>query len=85
MPAKAAKAPIRAKRTKSEIQREFDEIQEQSADARESADPKIAEASRRHETEVREAVEGVTVESAVQRISSLGLEDRKRSPACPAS
>ena len=77
MPAKAAKAPVRAKRTKTEIQREFDEIQEQSADARESADPKIEEASRRHETEVREAVEGVTVESAVQRISGLGVEISK--------
>jgi colicin import membrane protein len=77
MPAKAAKAPIRTKRTKTEIQREFDEIQEQAADAREAADPKIDEASRRHETEVREAVEGVTVESAVQRISGLGLEISK--------
>ena len=77
MPAKAAKAPIRAKRAKAEIQREFDEIQAQSADGRESADPKIEEAVRRHETEVREAVEGVTVESAVQRISGLGLEISK--------
>jgi colicin import membrane protein len=77
MPAKAAKGPIRAKRTKTEIQREFDEIQEQSADARESADPKIEEASRRHEVEVREAVEGATVESVVQRISGLGLEISK--------
>jgi hypothetical protein len=77
MPAKPAKAPIRAKRTKTEIQREFDEIQEQSADARESSDPKLEEAARRHETEVREAVDGVTVESAVQRISGLGLEISK--------
>ena len=77
MPVKAAKAPIRAKRTKTEIQREFDEIQEQSADARESADPKIEEAARRRETEVREIVEGVTVESVVQRISGLGLDISK--------
>jgi hypothetical protein len=77
MPAKTAKAPLRAKRTKTEIQREFDQIQEQSADAREAADPKIEEASRRHEIEVREAVEGVTVESAVQRISGLGVEISK--------
>ena len=77
MPAKAAKAPIRAKRTKTEIQREFDEIQEQSVAARDSADPKIEEASRRHETEVREAVEGVTVESAVQRVSGLSVEISK--------
>jgi len=77
MPAKATKVPIRAKRTKTEIQREFDEIQAQAGDARESADPKIDEASRRHETEVREAVEGVTVDSVVQRISTLGLDISK--------
>jgi hypothetical protein len=77
MPAKTAKAPLRTKRTKTEVQREFDEIQEQSANARESADPKMEEASRRHETEVREAVEGVTVESAVQRISGLSVEVSK--------
>jgi colicin import membrane protein len=63
--------------TKTEVQREFDEIQEQSAIARESADPKIDEASRRLENEVRSAVEGATVESAVQRISSLGVEISK--------
>ena len=40
MPAKAAKPPVRPKRTKTEVQREFEEIQEQAADARESADPK---------------------------------------------
>jgi colicin import membrane protein len=76
MPTKA-KAPVRPKRTKTEIQREFDEIREQSAEARESADPKIEEASRRHDSEVREAVEGVTVESAVQRITGLGLDISK--------
>lgn len=77
MPVKAAKAPARAKRTKAEIQREFDHIQEESVDARESSDPKLEEASRRHETEVREIVEGVTVESVVQRISGLGLDIAK--------
>ena len=77
MPAKPAKIPVRAKRTKTEVQREFDEIQKQAADSRESADPKIEEASRRQETEVRDAVDGVTVESAVQRISGLGLEISK--------
>jgi colicin import membrane protein len=77
MPVKATKVPIRAKRTKTEIQREFDQIQEESADARESSDPKIADSARRHETEVREIVEGVTVESLVQRISALGLDVSK--------
>lgn len=74
MPTKASKAPIRPKRTKNEVQREFEEIEKQSADAREASDPKIEEASRRHETEVMEMVDGVTVESVVQRISGLGLD-----------
>ena len=77
MPAKADKAPIRAKSTKTEIQREFDEIQEQPANARESANPKIEEALRPHETEAPEAVGAATVESAVQRISGLGLERKE--------
>jgi colicin import membrane protein len=77
MPAKSAKPPVRAKRTKTEIQREFDEIQEQTAAAREAADPKLEDASRRHDAEVRESVDGVTVESTVQRISSLGLDVSK--------
>jgi len=84
MPVKAAKAPIRAKRTKTEIQREFDEIQEQSADARESADPKIDEAARRRETEVRE-----TVESPSSLSSSVfpvwGWTYRRRFRGCRAS
>ena len=77
MPAKSAKPPLRAKRSKTEIQREFDEIQEQAAAAREAADPKLEDASRRHDVEVREAVEGVSVESTVQRISGLGLDISK--------
>jgi len=77
MPSKTAKAPLRPKRTKAEVQREFDEIEEQTADARAAADPKIAEASRRHDAEVKEAVEGVTVDSVVQRISVLGLDVSK--------
>ncbi|MEO8367780.1 MAG: hypothetical protein ABI806_01090 [Candidatus Solibacter sp.] len=77
MPAKSAKPPLRAKRTKTEIQREFDEIQEQAAAARESADPKMEDASRRHEVDLRESVESVTVESTVQRISGLGLDISK--------
>jgi len=77
MPTKSAKAPIRAKRARAEVEREFDEIQEQAAAARESRDPKIEDAARRHEAEVREAVEGVSVESVVQRVSALGLEISK--------
>ena len=74
MPAKAAKAPARAKRSRTEVQQEFDEIQQEVEQARESADAKTAEAARLHETETRQSVEGVTVDTVVQKISGLGLE-----------
>ena len=74
MPPKAAKPPVRGRRTKAEVQQEFEEIQEQVEAARESADAKAEEAARLRETEVRQAVDGVTVEAVVQRISGLGLE-----------
>ena len=74
MPAKAAKPPVRARRAKAEVQQEFDEIQEQVEAARESADAKAEEAARRRDAEVRQAVETVTVEAVVQRISGLGLD-----------
>jgi hypothetical protein len=74
MPAKAVKAPVRAKRTRAEVEKEFAGIQEQVETARESADPKAEEAARVRETEIRQAVEAVTVEAVVQRISGLGLD-----------
>jgi hypothetical protein len=77
MPAKAAKAPVRAKRSRAEVQQEFEDIREQAEAARETADPKADEAARTRETEVRQLVEGVSVETVVQRISGLGLEVSK--------
>ena len=78
MPAKTVKPPVRGRRTKVEVQQEFADIQEQAEAARESADAKAEEAvavARR--PEVRQAVDGVTVEGVVQRISGLGLEVSK--------
>src|SRR5215471_558645 len=74
MPAKAVKAPVRAKRARAEVEKEFSEIQEQVERAREAPDAKAEAAARLREAEVREAVEGVTVEAIVQRISGLSLE-----------
>jgi len=74
MPAKAAKAPARAKRSRAEVQEEFESIQQEMEQARESSDPKAAEAARLREAETRQAVESVTVDSVVQKISGLGLE-----------
>jgi len=74
MPAKAVKAPVRAKRARADVEKEFAEIQEQVESARNAPDTKAEEAARLREAEVRGAVEGVTVEGIVQRISGLGLE-----------
>ena len=74
MPAKAVKVPVRAKRARAEVEKEFAEIQEQVESARNAPDTKAEEAARLREAEVRSAVEGVTVEGIVQRISGLGLE-----------
>jgi hypothetical protein len=74
MPAKAVKAPLRAKRARADVEKEFAQIQEQVENARGAPDAKAEEAARLREAEVRGAVEGVTVEGIVQRISSLGLE-----------
>jgi hypothetical protein len=74
MPPKPAKTTPRPRKTKAEVQQEFESIREQVETARESADAKAAEAARIRESEIRQAVEGVTVESVVQKISGLGLE-----------
>ena len=74
MPAKVVKPPVRTKRGRTEVEKEFAEIQEQAESAREALDTKAEETARVRDAEVRGAVEGVTVEGVVQRISSLGLE-----------
>ena len=56
------------------MQEEFEEIQEQVQRSRESPDMKGEEAARVRDAEVHQAVEGVTVDAVVQRISGLGLE-----------
>ena len=78
MPPKAAsKPPLRAKRTRTEVQQEFDDIQQQVEQAREAPDTKADASARLHEAEVRQVVDGVTVESVVQRITGLGLDVSK--------
>jgi len=73
MPVKA-KPPVRAKRTKVEVEQEFEEIQEQVERTRETSDAKTEQSVKLHETEVRQAVEGLTVEGVVQKLSATGLE-----------
>ena len=74
---KPTKPPVRAKRAKAEVQEEFAGIRRDTEAARESADAKAEEAARLRAAEVRQAVEGTTVEGVVQGISSLGLEISK--------
>jgi colicin import membrane protein len=70
-------APVRGRRSKPEVQEEFTEIREQVETARETHDAKVEESARLHDTGVREAVDGVTVEAVVQKLSGLGLEVSK--------
>src|SRR5262245_4549464 len=68
------KSAARPKRSRVETQQEFAQIQEEAQAAREAADAKLAEVARLHEAEVRQSVDGVSVDSVVQRVSGLGLE-----------
>lgn len=77
MPVKTSKPPVRGRRTKAEVQQEFADIQEQAETARESADAKADEVARLRDAEIRQSVDGVTVEGVVQKISGLGLEVSK--------
>ncbi len=68
------KAPLRAKRPKIEVQREFEELQDEVASERQSSDAKSIDAERARDSQVREAVAGVDVEGVVRRIAGLGLD-----------
>src|SRR5580700_10770642 len=74
---KPAKPPVRPKRAKSEVQEEFEEIRRGVEAARDFADPKAEEAGRLRADEIRQAVDGASVEGVVQTISGLGLEISK--------
>ena len=70
----AKRAPARPRRSKAEVQEEFEAIRAEVEERREVGDAKAAEAVRLHEDVVRAAVDSVTVEGVVQRIAGLGLE-----------
>src|SRR5271169_2162766 len=75
--AKTTKAAARPKKTKAEIEEEFSEIRDEVEEAREGARPKVEEQLKLREAEVRQAVDGLSVESVVSRMSGLGLEVSK--------
>ncbi len=68
------KGAARPRRSKEETQHEFARIQEDVEASQQSTDAKTVEAARLHETQIRQRVDGVSVEAVVQRISGLGLE-----------
>ena len=74
MPKATLKTAPRVRRAKAEVQQEFSTIQDEMQAARESADAKAEELARHKESEVRRAVEGVSVDGVVDQISRLGLE-----------
>jgi colicin import membrane protein len=65
------------KRTKAEVQKEFAEVRAQVEQARQEASPKLEELTKLREAETRQGVEGVSVESVVQRVSELSLNISK--------
>jgi hypothetical protein len=62
------------KRAKTEVQREFEEVREEVRSAADEANSKIDAAAKLRDAETRQAVEDVSVESVVKRISILGLD-----------
>ena len=73
-----AKAPAaRARRTKAEVQQQFESIRRETVAEREAAEPRVEEAVKHREAKVREAAEGVSVDQVVGEISSLGLHVSK--------
>jgi hypothetical protein len=74
-PKKAAARP--AKRTKAEVEKEFTQVRAEVEEARQDSSAKLDELTRLGEAEVRQSVEGVTVESVAQRISGLNREVSK--------
>ncbi|MBV8551415.1 MAG: hypothetical protein JOY54_08950 [Acidobacteriaceae bacterium] len=64
--------PNRSRRSKAEVQREFDAIRRETEGARESANPKNVDAEQRYSAEIRQAVEEISVDSIAQQISAVG-------------
>jgi hypothetical protein len=73
-----AKTPTaRHRRSKAEVQQEFESIRKEATAERESTDARAREVARLHDAEVRQAVDGASVDSIVSEISGLGLHVSK--------
>ncbi|MFN0062852.1 MAG: hypothetical protein ACKVPX_10075 [Myxococcaceae bacterium] len=73
----ARTAAARNRRSKAEVQEEFDRLAENIAESKQNLGPKDAELARLKEAETRQSVEGVSVESVVQQISHLNFDITK--------
>ena len=69
--------PPRTRRSKQEVDREFSKIAEEVDKEREAGSQKAADLSKAREAELRQTVEGITVEAVVQKMAGLGLEVSK--------
>ncbi len=67
----------RARKSKAEVQEEFEKIREQSEREKSELNPKIEELSRQRENEVKEALKDISTETVALKISSLGVEISK--------
>lgn len=67
------KPPARTRRTRAEVQEEFEELTA-AAGARERVDEKAAALERERQTELRTAMDGVSVESVVKRLADLNVD-----------
>src|SRR5712692_11720687 len=74
--AKAA-ATAHPRRSKAEVQQEFLKIREEVAATREGRNAKVEEAAKLREAEVRQAVDGLSVEGVAQSISALSVQISK--------
>ncbi len=68
---------IRTRRSKPEVEKEFVKIADEVAEQKESSDSKAKELARLRQAEIDQAVEGISVEGVVQKLSNLGLEISK--------
>jgi hypothetical protein len=74
-----AKAAARAhpRRSKTEVHQDFLKIREEVAATREARNAKVEEAAKHNEAEVRQAVDGLSVEGVAQSISALSIQISK--------
>jgi colicin import membrane protein len=67
----------RARRSRQEVDKEYSKIAEEVSEPKGTANAKAAELDRVRETEIRRSVEGLSVESVVQKITGMNLEISK--------